>query len=992
MDSSSRQAVIEALENATSQDPACMARADESLRTWETKPQFHAVLFSIFADRTQSMPARLMAIITFKNGIDKYWRKAPLHAIKLDEKELIRPQLLSMLDEDAPQIAVQYCVAISRIARWDFPLVWPAFAEELASHVRSIAHDLDSSIGGSIDDQCRRCFTMEHNALYMLHLFVKKLCERTLARERQALRSNAPMLFSVVAPIYAQRIAQFNEALHAGDSARSQELLKSIRFCIKTLRRLFVHGFGDFETADALVHEFYMATVGHQAAFYELFSGLPAESREADGCRILRKIILLYGKMHLEFQKLRAVRFITTPAVLSMLRWYWQHIQGEAAKLTAVPLGLSDDVDAPPLVLERLVIQGLELYRNVAKNMFYLADDGGQIDEDVQRCRLVIDGEILTPPFVAQMSETLMCHYIPLKASDIEMWQDDPEAWITSEDLDHWEFDVRRSAERLFKDLVNQHRDLIVPELVRALQQTNLDAVSSRHDGLYAALGLCANELYDHIDFCRWLRQHPPADWPMSVARWRIAWLVGKWVAVKFPTDERAHAYAALLEYARPGEPLVLRMEAIASLLCCVDDWDFDATQFVPFLQLSIERITGMLGSVSQAELRMRMVNYLSAIVSRMQREIAPFAESIVQLIPQLWASAANENLYQTAVLSLVTKLVVALGAHSAALQLFVAPLIQHSIDLDDPAHVYLIVDGIDLWLALVRNAPAMDPSLMSLLRHIPRLLQSSTETLKSVLKVVEGYALLCGADMMRSCGPAIVGALHELVSDPNMNVRAIAAGYNALNVIVQCVPTELAGPALIESNMMWTPFTRIVDKRDAAMVMIHHAGFMSRIAVHHSQLFMEFLASQDAHLASTFTEHWVETYDDLGQVAHRRLHTLGLAVAIATTNDGILKALPLMVPLWNDVLSSTDSSQLYFSGHGDDYASDDYSDAVVPESERRRKLLSSDPAHKFDMKSALSQSMAECERLNGAERFQAIVAQVSPEDLEDLKRRLLLD
>ncbi|KAJ2027357.1 hypothetical protein IWW57_002642, partial [Coemansia sp. S610] len=699
-------------------------------------------------------------------------------------------------------------------------------------------------------------------------------------------------------------------------------------------------------------------------------------------------IVLLYGKMHLEFQKFKAVPFITTPAVLPMLRWYWQQIQGEAPKLTAVPLERSGEAESPPLVLERLVIQGLELYRSVVKNLFYLADDSGQMDEDVQRCRLVIDSEILTAPCVAQMCETLMCHYIPLKAGDMETWQDDPEAWIANEDLDHWEFDVRRSAERLFKDLVNQQRDRNVPELVRALQQP-VTEYSFNIDGLYAALGLCANELYDHIDFCQWLRQHPPVDSPMSVSKWRIAWLIGKWVPVKFPTDERPHAYVALLEYARPGEPLVLRMEAIASLLCCIDDWDFDATQFKPYLQLSIERITEMLGSVSQADLRMRMVNYLSAIVSRMQRDIVPFAESIVRLIPLLWQSAAGENLYQTAVLSLVTKLVVALGAHSAALQPFVAPLVQHSIDLDDPAHVYLIVDGIDLWLALIRNASTMDPNLMALLRHIPRLLQGSTETLKSVLKVVEGYALLCGADMMRSYGPMLLSALHELVADTNMHVRAIAAGYTTLNVIVQSVQAELVGPALVESNTMWTPFTRIVDKKEAAMLLVHHAGFLSRVAVHCPQLFMEFLMAQDAQLTRTFAEHWVEIYDDVGQVPQRRLHSLGLAVAIATTSDGVLEMLPLMVPIWNDVLSNTGSSQLYFSDRDDDDDDDEYSEIVVPESERRRKLLSNDPAHKYDLKKAVSEGLAECERLNGVERFHAIIAQVSAVDLEDLKSQL---
>ncbi|KAJ2002672.1 hypothetical protein GGI04_003242 [Coemansia thaxteri] len=958
-----------------------MAEADGRLRSWEIKPQFHSLLFDIFADRSLSIPARQMAILTFKNGIDKFWKKTALHAISQGERELIRPRLLCMLDEDLPQIAVQYCVAVSRIARWEFPQIWPTFAEDLLSRVHAIA--TESSLAFR--------YSAEHNALYTLHLFIKTLCARTLARERQALRRIAPMVFSVVAPIYAKRIAQFNEALHEGTAAQSQELLKSVRLCIKSLRRLFVYGFESLKAADTVVLEFYVASVGHQAAFYELFCLLPAESRESDDCRILRKIILLYGKMYLEHQKLSAVCFITMPAVLPMLHWYWTLIQSEAPKLTAVPLELSGEIEPPPLILEPLLIQGLELYKNVVKNFFYVADDAGQMDDDVRLCRSVIDGQILTPAFVAQMAKTLMYHYLPLRASDLEMWHDDPEAWMANEDSDYWMFDVRRCAEHLFVDFVNQQRDLVVPELVHELQQNSLDAGSFKQEGLHAAIGLCANELFDHLDFSSWLRRHNNANSPLCVVKWRVAWLIGKWVAVKFPVGERPHAYTALLEFARPGEPLVLRIEAISSLLICVDDWDFDSTQFMPFLPLTLERITGLLDSVTQAESRMRLVNFLSIVVGRMQRQIAPFADSVVHLIPPLWQSAAGENLYQTAVLGLVTKLVVALGANSAALQPFVAPLIEHSVNLDDPAHVYLIEDGIELWLGLVRNAPALDSSLKTLLRLVPRLLQHSTETLKSVLKVVEGCVLLDGSEVIRCHGPALVGALHDLVSDTNLSARAVAAGYNTLGIIVQCVSIELVGPALVESGLLWSLFTRVVEKKEAAMVMIHHASFLSRIAVHYPSLFVEFIAGQDVQLAGVFAEHWAETFDDVGQVAVRRLHALGLAIAIATTNDGVLKMMPLMVPLWNDVISNTGTSQLYFTDpdDDDDDAQDEYDEMVVPESDRRRRLLANDPAHKFDIARALSQSLAECERLNGAAKFQAVLAQIPSEDLELLKNQL---
>ncbi|KAI8326315.1 ARM repeat-containing protein [Martensiomyces pterosporus] len=976
-----RQSVVLALEEVSSQNPARMAAAEKSLKEWETRPMFHATLFDIFADRSLPTGVRWLAIISLKNGIDKYWKKTATHTIQLDEKELIRPRLLSLFDESTPQIAVQYCVAVSRIARWEFPRVWPEFAEELLTCVRAIASDERSA--------CRH--VMEQNVLYTLHLFIKSLCSRTLAKERQALREITPVIFNVVAPIYGRRIAQFNEALQAGDSAESQALLREIRLCLKTLRRLLIFGYEKPTEADEAAKDFYLATIGHQAAFYELFKSLPAESRDSDDCTVLKKIILLYGKMYLDFQKYHAVRFITMPGVKAMLEWYWVQIQDEAPKMVA---SMSDLDSSPEPVLEPVLVQGLTLYKSVIKNYFYMADDDGTMDSNVKRCRQVIDGEILTAGFVEQMANTLMYSYIPLKAKDLLMWQDDPEAWLTEEDSDYWAFDVRRCAEHVFTDLVSQNKELLVPQLMQAFQeidgQTGSDAAAAffRREGLYAALGLCANELYSAFDFCGWLKQHHAADSPMGAVKWRIAWLVGQWVRVKFAVEERPSAYTVLLELMRREEPLVVRMAAVSSLLLCVDDWDFEAGQFAPFLGQSIERITQVLGDVALAESRMRIVNFLGVIVGRMQGQIVPFAESVVQLLPPLWQSAAGENLYQTAILSLVSRLVEALGPQSAALHGLISPLIQHSVDLTDPAHVYLIEDGIELWLALIRNASQLDQSLMSLLHYTPGLLQYSTETLKHVLKVIEGYVLLDGVSVFQNSGVAIIGALGSLLSDPGLAVRAIAVAFSTLNIIVQRVPVEFTGKALMESNVIWTAFTKIVDNNEAALLLAHHAGFISRVAVHYPVFFAEFLATQDRTLTSAFVSNWIGIFDNVGQVAQRRLHALSLAAAIATTNDGVLEHLPLMVPVWTEIMSDTGNSLVYFSDVDDDMP-DDCGESAVAENARRRKLLAEDPAHRFDIKMALDRSLAECERLNGPERFQAIIARVSAEDLEDLKNQL---
>ncbi|KAJ2802975.1 hypothetical protein H4R20_003073, partial [Coemansia guatemalensis] len=978
-----RQAILGVLEEALSQDPARVAQAEGNLATLATNLYFHANLF-VSKHETK---------ITLKNGVDKYWRKTLQNPIAVREKDVIRPRLMSMFDEDSPLVALQYCVTVAKIARWEYPRVWPGFAEELLAQIHAIFNDRDSS-------EARRS-VMENNTLYTLHLFVKTLSARTLPLERQRMREITPLVFSVLVPIYTQRIGQFERTLlQAGGNIAENKaffsetlpLLKSVRLCIKVLRRLWVFGHEKIESATAIAQNFYATALSHQSAFYDFFRSLPDGAAPDDYMLVLRKVVLLYGKLYLDFQKYHAVQFITLPCTKSMLQWYWEQISSEATRLT--PLSSDGHYTAEP-TLEPLLIQGLILYKNVVKNFFYQTDDGEDVDAEATRCRRLIDSEILTPTLIAQMAELLMLHYIPLKPKDLEQWQDDPEGWIADEDSDYWGLDVRPCAEHLFVDLVNQNRSQLVPVLANFAQQVNVTngtcspaELHYQREGKYAALGLCANDLYDYFDFCQWLQQHAAIDSSDPVVKWRIAWLIGKWIVVKFSVDQRPHAYSLLIELARPSEPLIVRIEALSSLMRCIEDWDFVAEQFAPFVQHAFERITSVLSAMTMPDSRMRMVNFLSALVQRMQREIVPHAAHVLQLIPHLWESATGENMYQMAILVLVTKVVEALGAQSTELQEFVVPLIRYSVDIDQPAHVYLVEDGIELWLMLIRNATALRPALTSLLPHASRLIQYSTETLRKVLKVVEGYLLIDGVCVFEKCGPAITEALHTLVSDASLTVRATAVGYNALSVLIQCVPENISSQTLVESNILWTAFTRIVDRTEAALMLVHHAMFLSRVAVHYPTLFVKFLSMQETTLASTFTENWVGLFDDVGNVAQRRLLALGFAVAIATTNDGVLKALPLMMPVWNDIMSDTGSSLVFFSDIDDDMP-DECGDAIVAENIRRQKLLSADPTHKSDIRHKLASSMEECKRLNGAARFEAILAQVDSSDLEDFRNQL---
>lgn len=49
----------------------------------------------------------------------------------------------------------------------------------------------------------------------------------------------------------------------------------------------------------------------------------------------------------------------------------------------------------------------------------------------------------------------------------------------------------------------------------------------------------------------------------------------------------------------------------------------------------------------------------------------------------------------------------------------FLYPVISLSTNIEEPSHVYLLEDGLDLWLAVLENSPAITPELLVLCENI---------------------------------------------------------------------------------------------------------------------------------------------------------------------------------------------------------------------------------------------------------------------------------
>ena len=58
-------------------------------------------------------------------------------------------------------------------------------------------------------------------------------------------------------------------------------------------------------------------------------------------------------------------------------------------------------------------------------------------------------------------------------------------------------------------------------------------------------------------------------------------------------------------------------------------------------------------------------------------------------------------------------------------------------------AHVYLLEDGLELWLTVAKNMQYMNQELLQIYKNIPVLLERASETLPTCLSITRMYLLI---------------------------------------------------------------------------------------------------------------------------------------------------------------------------------------------------------------------------------------------------------
>ncbi|XP_019623882.1 PREDICTED: importin-11-like [Branchiostoma belcheri] len=88
--------VLETLTKATSQDQTILKPAEQQLKQWETQPGFYSILVTIFSNHAISLNVRWLAVLYFKNGVDRYWRRTAPNMMIKESPGLIRRRAVTI--------------------------------------------------------------------------------------------------------------------------------------------------------------------------------------------------------------------------------------------------------------------------------------------------------------------------------------------------------------------------------------------------------------------------------------------------------------------------------------------------------------------------------------------------------------------------------------------------------------------------------------------------------------------------------------------------------------------------------------------------------------------------------------------------------------------------------------------------------------------------------------------------------------------------------
>lgn len=477
-----------------------------------------------------------------------------------------------------------------------------------------------------------------------------------------------------------------------------------------------------------------------------------------------------------------------------------------------------------------------------------------------------------------------------------------------------------------------------------------------------------------------------------------MIWLIGQWVSVKFKSDLRPMLYEAICNLLQ-DQDLVVRIETATTLKLTVDDFEFRTDQFLPYLETMFTLLFQLLQQVTECDTKMQVLHVLSCVIERVNMQIRPYVGCLVQYLPLLWKQSEEHNMLRCAILTTLIHLVQGLGADSKNLYPFLLPVIQLSTDVSQPPHVYLLEDGLELWLVTLENSSCITPELLRLFQNMSSLLELSSENLRTCFKIINGYIFLSSTEFLQTYALGLCQSFCELLKEITIEgqVQVLKVVENALKV------NPVLGPQMFQPILPCV-FSGILEGERYPVVMSTYLGVMGRVLLQNTSFFSSLL-NEMAHkfnqemdqLLGNVIEMWVDRMDNITQPERRKLSALALLSLLPSDNsviqDKFCGIINIAVEALHDVMTEDPETRTYrdcmLISHLEEPKVTGEEEPPTEQDKRKKMLALKDPVHTVSLQQFTFEKLKAQQALLGEQGFKSLMETVDTEIVKQLKEFL---
>lgn len=435
------------------------------------------------------------------------------------------------------------------------------------------------------------------------------------------------------------------------DEATLLDVIEQSLVSLKVIRRLVIAGY-EHPNRDKDVRDFWVLTHSHFSRFLGFINGPATMSEQIH--RAVEKHLLQLSKLHVEMAKDRPASFALLPDSIPLVQSYWTLVVKLGENYSQ--LGGDGEPEGKSL-MEKTGLRALLLIRACSKMAFNPAQtfkyQTPQDKEEKKQSVELIKAQLFTHDFVVNVMELLVTQFFRFRKNDFQEWEEDPEEWERKEEdiAEAWEFSIRSCSEKLFLDLVIHFKELLIPRLLTVFynfaskhpKSSRVEIISLTisigpdnrdvllKDSLYAAIGLSAASLEQHLDFNKFLEttlvpEVQIQEQGYNVLRRRIAIVLGQWVPVKSSELNRNAIYQIfqhLLSKQDPLNDLVVRITAGRQLKNVLDPFEFSPTEFLPYAPAILQDLMSLVQEVELSETKMGLLDTVRMAVVKMEDHVS---------------------------------------------------------------------------------------------------------------------------------------------------------------------------------------------------------------------------------------------------------------------------------------------------------------------------------------------------------------------------------